>query len=85
MRTYKPVIGQWYQSRVNGVLFEVISTSKDIKSIEIQMFDGEIQSVDRRKWLDCDAIPTESPIDWALPREWAHLIIPADPHEVRVH
>lgn len=51
---YPPVIGQWYgHSSGKGQLFEVIAIDDDF-TIEIQLFDGNLDLLELESWLEMD-------------------------------
>lgn len=59
-----PEVGRWYR-RLNGNLFEVVAVDDDKSTVELQHFDGTIESLDLDHWWDIDLEPAEAPEDWS--------------------
>lgn len=62
-----PVVGNWYQHRDKGQEFEVIAFSEEEGYVEVQHFDGDVESYDLEQWYDLDVELTEAPENWSGP------------------
>ena len=63
----RPVIGNWYKRLDKGVNFEVIDLDDDEDVIEIQYFDGDLDTIGYREWFGLDLEEIEEPEDWRGP------------------
>lgn len=63
---YEPQVGDWYKGE-DGSAFEVVAVDNDDAVIEIQYFDGSIESLDRDTWDELALVPREPPKDWSGP------------------
>lgn len=50
---------------MNGNLFEVVAIDEEHKTVELQDFDGTIDSLEREVWRDTDIEPAQAPEDWS--------------------
>jgi len=62
-------IGHWYRPFGSMQLFEVVAIDEDDQSIEIQYFDGEIESLDFQSWYYLAPQESAPPEDWTGPYE----------------
>lgn len=62
-------IGRWYRPISEETLFEVVAIDFEEQSIEIQYFDGEIESLDFTGWKTIIPIEAAPPEDWTGPYE----------------
>ncbi len=58
-----PEVGHWYR-RLNGNLIEVVAIDEEHKTVELQYFDGTIDSLELEIWRDTDIEPAQAPEDW---------------------
>jgi len=50
---------------LNGNLFEVVAIDEEHKTVELQDFDGTIESLEFEVWRDIDIEPAQAPEDWS--------------------
>jgi len=50
---------------LNGNLFEVVAIDEEYKTVELQHFDGTIESMDSEVWRVSDIEPAQAPEDWS--------------------
>lgn len=60
-----PVVGQWYQHRDKGELFEVLELAEGV--VDIQDFDGNLSEIDMDTWREMDIELAAEPEDWTGP------------------
>lgn len=60
----RPQIGNWYRRRDKGEPFQIIDVDEESGELEIQAFDGEIDSLDATQWRELAAEPAAQPADW---------------------
>jgi hypothetical protein len=60
----KPQIGDWYRHLDKGETFQVVSTDDASGTVEIQSFDGELDSIDAEDWEELPLEVTAAPEDW---------------------
>ncbi|OUS25605.1 hypothetical protein A9Q99_20690 [Gammaproteobacteria bacterium 45_16_T64] len=63
-----PVIGNWYENKDTGTMFEVVAMD-DAGLIATQYFDGEIEELDTETFLKMPLRAAEQPEDWGGPFE----------------
>jgi hypothetical protein len=63
---FEPQIGDWYKAE-DGNSFEIIAIDDDEGWVEIQYFDGSIESLDRDVWDELVLVPRSPPKDWSGP------------------
>ena len=63
-----PEIGQWYENKDTGALFEVVAID-DQGLIATQYFDGEVEELDTDTFIKMPLRMTEQPEDWGGPFE----------------
>lgn len=62
-----PVVGQWYNHRDKGDLFQVVAVDEDDGTVEIQEFDGAIDELDLDEWYAQSIEAAAQPEDWSGP------------------
>jgi hypothetical protein len=60
----RPQIGDWYRRLDKGESFQVIDVDQTSGEIEIQSFDGELDSLDLSEWEGLSVEPASAPQDW---------------------
>ncbi len=50
---------------MNGNLFEVVAIDEEHKTVELQDFDGTIDSLEQEVWRETDIEPAQAPEDWS--------------------
>lgn len=60
-------IGQWYLRRDKGETFQVTGLDEKAKTIEIQVFDGDLDEIDQEAWSTLPLERAEPPEDWTGP------------------
>lgn len=50
---------------MNGSLIEVVAIDEEHKTVELQFFDGTIDSLELEVWRDTDVEPAQAPEDWS--------------------
>ena len=63
-----PEIGNWYQNKESGVLFEVVAIDEK-GLIATQYFDGEVEELDTETFIKMPLRTTDQPEDWGGPFE----------------
>ncbi|MEE4245060.1 MAG: DUF6763 family protein [Kangiellaceae bacterium] len=64
-----PEIGHWYRLTVNRDPVEVVALDDNETQIELEHFDGEIESLDHEQWLALEPVEVSAPEDWSGPFE----------------
>jgi len=49
---------------LNGSLIEVVAIDEEHKTVELQFFDGTIDSLELEVWRSIDIEPAQAPEDW---------------------
>ncbi|MCS4504327.1 hypothetical protein KBTX_01887 [wastewater metagenome] len=62
----EPVVGQWYWHHDKGQAFVVVAVEAD-GTVEIQHYDGDLETVDGDGWPAMDIELGEPPEDWSGP------------------
>lgn len=65
----KPIIGSWYQRLDNLAEFRVVGIDTDENMVEIQNFDGNIDSMSFHEWRELALEEIEAPEDWTGPMD----------------
>jgi hypothetical protein len=60
----KPQVGDWYRHLDKGDSFQVVGVDDTSGTVEIQSFDGELDSIDAEEWGQLEIAPTAEPEDW---------------------
>ncbi len=55
-----------------GQEFEVVAVSEDEGVVEVQHFDGDVESYGLDDWYDMELEPTEAPENWSGPFDQAN-------------
>ena len=63
-----PEIGQWYENKDTGALFEVVAIDEQ-GLIATQYFEGEVEELDTDTFIKMPLRMTEQPEDWGGPFE----------------
>ncbi len=62
-----PIVGNWYQFLDGDQKFEIVDVDEENGTVEIQYFDGNLDTFDLDEWHDMDIEAMESPEDWTGP------------------
>jgi len=60
----KPQVGDWYQRSDKDELFQVVSIDAASATVQIQSFDGELDSIDAEDWAESPLTAAAAPEDW---------------------
>jgi uncharacterized protein DUF6763 len=60
----KPQVGDWYERTDTGDRFQVVSVDAASESVQIQSFDGELDSIDAEDWEELPLATAAAPEDW---------------------
>ncbi|MEJ0008894.1 MAG: DUF6763 family protein [Steroidobacteraceae bacterium] len=60
----KPEVGDWYQRAGTGEIFQVVSVDESSASVQIQTFDGQLESVEAEDWEELPLTVAAAPEDW---------------------
>ena len=62
----RPQVGDWYRrlDNDNGDSFQVVNVDESSGNVEIQSFDGELDSIDTEDWEQLELEATAQPEDW---------------------
>jgi hypothetical protein len=97
MSRFLPKIGQWYQDRDSGLLFEIVAIDPDESTIQLQYLDGEIADCDLDAWGELALARAAAPEDWRTafeidedidpegalhPMQWANPLLAIEPETV---
>ncbi len=63
----RPQVGDWYRRLDKGESFQVVNVDESSGSVEIQSFDGELDSIDSDDWEQLELEATAQPEDWTGP------------------
>jgi hypothetical protein len=63
----RPQVGDWYQNRDDGKLFQVVSVDAASATVQIQSFDGELDSMEADDWEQMPLVVAAAPEDWTGP------------------
>jgi hypothetical protein len=59
-----PQVGDWYQNQEQGDPFQVVSVDAASGSVQIQSFDGEVDSIESTDWEELPLVTAAPPEDW---------------------
>ncbi|HEV2700220.1 MAG TPA: DUF6763 family protein [Steroidobacteraceae bacterium] len=59
-----PQVGNWYQYQHKGERFQVVGVDAASGTIEVQSFDGELDSIDVDDWQELPLAAAAAPEDW---------------------
>ena len=62
-----PIAGNWYRHVDKGECFQVVDIDEEAGNIEIQYFDGALDTVDLEEWYEMQIEAMEPPEDWTGP------------------
>ena len=62
-----PIIGTWYRELNRDHRFEVVALDDKDGAVEIQDFDGNLDTIDLEAWYELSIEPIEAPEDWTGP------------------
>jgi hypothetical protein len=60
----RPKIGDWYENEDDGALFQVVSVDAVSGTVQIQTFDGEVDSIEAEDWEQLPLMTAAAPEDW---------------------
>ena len=60
----RPQVGDWYQYVDKGETFQVVSVDAASGTVQIQSFDGELDSIDAEDWGEIPLATAAAPEDW---------------------
>jgi hypothetical protein len=60
----KPQVGDWFRRLDKGESFQVVDVDEASGDIEIQSFDGELDSIEAEEWEQLALERTARPEDW---------------------
>jgi hypothetical protein len=63
----KPEIGNWYRHMDKGGAFQVVDADDEEDLVEVQSFEGDIESFSGNEWRSLDIETTDQPEDWTGP------------------
>jgi len=64
MMNPRPEVGDWYQRSGTGEIFQVVSLDDASGSVQIQSFDGQLESVEAEDWEELPLAAAAAPEDW---------------------
>ena len=67
MSDIDPIVGNWYTNLETGTDFEVVALDENAQTVEIQLFEGEVEEVDLDAWYELVLEPIDPPEDWSGP------------------
>lgn len=59
-----PQVGDWYQHLDKGETFQVVSVDAASGTVQIQSFDGELDSIEAEDWEGMPLVAAAAPEDW---------------------
>ncbi len=65
----RPEIGQWYERTDRGELFQVTALDEHEGTIELQLFNGDVDELDAETWSGLPLERADSPEDRYPPSE----------------
>ncbi|MCK9531245.1 MAG: hypothetical protein M0R77_11905 [Gammaproteobacteria bacterium] len=63
---YAPETGNWYKDET-GASFEVILVDEGDATVDVQYFDGSVESFDMETWEEMELTRRAPPEDWSGP------------------
>lgn len=60
----RPQVGDWYQNPDQGQPFQVVSVDAATDTVQVQSFDGELDSIDTEDWEQMPLVTAAAPEDW---------------------
>ena len=59
-----PEVGGWYQNTDEDQTFQVVSVDAATGTVQIQTFDGEVDSIEQEDWEELPLVSAAAPEDW---------------------
>ncbi|MBI3561416.1 MAG: hypothetical protein HY080_06830 [Gammaproteobacteria bacterium] len=59
-----PVVGSWYLNSDSDTTFEVVAMDEDEGTVEIQLYEGEVEEIDIDDWYEMNLEQAAEPDDW---------------------
>ena len=59
-----PVVGNWYLNTETDTTFEVMAIDEDEGTVEVQMYEGEVEEIDIDDWYEMNLEEAAEPDDW---------------------
>lgn len=59
-----PQIGGWYQRSDTGEVLQVVSVDAASATVQIQSFDGQLDSIEAEEWEELPLATAAAPEDW---------------------
>jgi hypothetical protein len=59
-----PQVGSWYQNQQKGDPFQVVNVDTASETVEIQSFDGELDTIELEDWQQLPLVTAAEPEDW---------------------
>jgi hypothetical protein len=63
----RPQVGDWYLNQDKGEPFQVVSVDAASETVQIQSFDGGLDSIEMEDWEQSPRVTTAAPEDWTGP------------------
>jgi hypothetical protein len=60
----KAQVGDWYQDEEKGQTFQVVSVDAASGTVQIQSFDGDLDSIEAEDWDEMELVAAAEPEDW---------------------
>lgn len=60
----RPQVGSWYKNLDEGAIFQVVSMDAASGTVEIQSFDGAVDSIEAEDWEQLRLVAAAAPEDW---------------------
>jgi len=60
-----PIVLNWYRHLDKGQEFRVVAVDEDAATVDLQYFDGTLDTVDLDAWYELDIEAIEPPEDWS--------------------
>jgi hypothetical protein len=60
----RPEVGDWYENQDTDELFQVVSLDAASGAVQIQTFDGEVDSIEEEDWEQLRLVAAAAPEDW---------------------
>ena len=62
----KPVINDWYRDSTGGSM-KVVAFDSDERTVQVQLFEGDIEEFDLDSWYQLGVVAIAPPEDWSGP------------------
>ena len=60
----RPEVGDWYENEDTDEVFQVVSLDAASGAVQIQTFDGEVDSIEEEDWEQLRLVAAAAPEDW---------------------